>query len=357
MKALIAAGGHGTRLRPITFTLNKHLIPIANKPMIFHALDKMAEAGIKEVGINVNPGDTSISKACGNGEDFGLNITYIEQSGGPLGLAHIIKNAESFIGDEDFIFYLGDNIILGSIKPFIKKFKDEKADCLLALSRVEDPERFGVPDIDEKGNIIGVEEKPKRPKSPYAVTGIYIYNKSIFDAVKKLKPSARGELEISDAHQYLIDHGYKVTFVEITGWWKDTGKPDDLIQGNQLLLNDITSTQEGAIVDEHVQIQGKVSIAKGAKILGRSYIRGPVMIGPCAVIRDSYIGPFTSVGGRVEISGGEIENSIVFDDADISCKRKIVDSLLGKNCTITDAHATLPSGNRLIVGENSIVEL
>lgn len=358
MKALITAGGHGTRLQPITFTVNKHLIPIANKPMIVHALEKIAEAGVKEVAININPGDKSIQNACGDGSGLGLEITYIEQKGGPLGLAHIIKNAESFIGDDDFIFYLGDNIILGGITHFVEKFKKDKLDAMLALSRVPDPERFGVPEIGPDGRIMKVVEKPQAPMSPFAVAGIYIYNKNIFPAVKSLKPSARGEYEISEAHQYLIDHDYAVGYEEITGWWKDTGKPQDLLEGNQLILTDVAQDLSGAAeIDEFSRIQGNVVIEEGAQILGRSYIRGPVVIGKCTIVRDSYIGPFTSIGNRVEVTGSEIEHSIIFDEADVNCKRKIVDSILGKNCTITDATSTLPSGNRLIVGENSTVEL
>lgn len=357
MKALITAGGHGSRLRPITFTLNKHLIPIANKPMIFHALEKIAESGIKKVGINVNPGDTSIHDACGDGAKWGLQITYIEQKGGALGLAHIIKNAEPFLKDEPFLFYLGDNIILGSIKSFVKKFQKEKLDCLLALSRVPDPERFGVPEFDDHGKILKVVEKPDQPKSPFAVSGIYIYSHQIMKAVKNLKPSLRGEFEISDAHTYLIEHGYKVSYQEITGWWKDTGKPNDLLEGNSLLLGGINTDLDGVITDPYVQIQGKCVIGEGTKVLGRSYIRGPVVIGENAIIRDSYVGPYTSLGSKVEVSGAEIEHSIVFDEADISCKQRIVDSIIGRNCTVSDAHATLPSGNRMIIGENSIVEL
>ncbi|MBU1167229.1 glucose-1-phosphate thymidylyltransferase [Patescibacteria group bacterium] len=357
MKGLIAAGGHGSRLRPITFTLNKHLIPLANRPMIFHALDKMAEAGIKEVGININPGDKSIEAACGDGKKWKMKITYLEQKGGALGLAHIVKNAEKFIKKDDFVFYLGDNIILGGIKRFISKFEKEKLDCLLALSRVPDPERFGVPEIDDNGRIIRVVEKPSNPKSPFAVTGIYVYDNKIFEAVKNLKPSPRGELEISDAHQYLIDHGYKVGYEEITGWWKDTGKPGDLLEGNQLLLSDIQRDLDGVTSDPYVQIQGKVNIGKNSKILGRSYIRGPVTIGEGVIIRDSYVGPFTSIGNKTEISGAEVEHSIILDEADITCKKRIVDSIVGLNATVSDAHATLPSGNRLIIGENSIVEL
>ena len=227
--------------------------------------------------------------------------------------------------------------------------------CLLALSKVKDPQRFGVPEI-LNGRIVKVEEKPQNPKSEFAVTGIYVYDHHIFEAVNAIKPSARGELEISDAHQYLLDHDYTVGYSEITGWWKDTGKPIDLLEGNQLVLNYINTKIDGEL-DSRVVIQGKVKIGKNAKITGNSVIRGPVIIGDSCVIRDSYIGPFTSIGDRVEIYGAEIENSIIFEDADIHCNKRITDSLIGVNATITPVHETLPSGHKLLVGDNSFIEL
>lgn len=357
MKALVTAGGHGTRLRPITYTLNKHLIPIANKPMIFYALEKIAEAGIKEVGITLNPGDSVLPKAVGDGKKWGVKITYIEQPGGPLGLAHVVKIAESFLKKEPFVFYLGDNIILSDIGGFIKKFKKEKLNCLLALAKVKDPERFGVPEI-KNGKIVRVEEKPQNPKSEFAVTGIYLYDHHIFEVIKKLKPSARGELEISDAHTGLISRGFKVGYAETTGWWKDTGKPYDLLEGNQLILSKLeTSISPKAKIEKSVEIQGNVSIGAGARIEGRTLIRGPVIIGESSIIKNSYIGPYTSIGDRVEIYGAEIEHSIVFDDADINTDKRIVDSLIGKNALITPVHETLPNGHKLIIGDNSQVEL
>ena len=356
MKALITAGGHATRLRPITYTTNKHLIPVANKPLIFYALEKFADTEIKEVAINVNKGEVKLKEAVGDGSRWGLKITYIEQKGGALGVAHVIKNARTFLGDDDFVFYLGDNIILGSIHDFINKFKNDKLNCLLALSKVRDPQRFGVPQIDENGRIISVEEKPSDPKSEYAVAGIYVYDKTIHAAVDSLKPSSRGELEISEAHQYFIDHGKKVGYSVITGWWKDTGKPYDLLEGNQLILNSITEDIKGT-VDKGVDIQGRVVIGEGSRIEGRSFIRGPVHIGKNTIIRGSYIGPYTSIGDRVEIIGTEIEHSIVFDEADIECNRRIVDSILGRNCTISNSFNTYPRGHKIIAGDNSQIEL
>ena len=245
MKALITAGGKGTRLRPLTHTQNKHLLPIANKPILHYSLEKVADAGIKEVGIITHQNGSEVKAALGSGEQWGLHITYIPQNA-PLGLAHAVKISQDFIGDEPFIFYLGDNMVVGGLQQFIKVFEREKSNCHLTLARVKDPERFGVPEL--KGNrIVSIEEKPSHPKSRFAVSGIYLYDKTIFEAVNNIEPSARGELEISDAHQYLIDKGYKITYSEITGWWKDTGKPEDILEANRLILEHTESNISGII--------------------------------------------------------------------------------------------------------------
>lgn len=356
MKALITAGGHGTRLRPLTYTVNKHLIPLANKPMIFFAIEKIAAVGIKDVAININPGDKEIKAVCGDGSKWGIKLSYIEQKGGALGLAHIIKNAKDFLGKDKFIFYLGDNIVLSDLKEFVDEFESKKFNCFLALSRVRDPQRFGVPEINERGEIVKIVEKPEKPMSDFAVTGIYIYDHHIIEAAENIKPSNRGEYEISDAHQYLLDHGFKIGYKEITGWWKDTGKPEDLLEGNQLLLNQIEGKIKGKVNDVST-VQGKVFIDEGAQVTGRSFIRGPVSIGKNTMIKNSYIGPYTSIGSNVEIYGSEIEHSIVFDEADIFCNKKITDSLLGRNCSVLDSTKSLPPGHRLFIGENSFVEL
>jgi glucose-1-phosphate thymidylyltransferase len=357
MKALITAGGHGTRLRPITFTLNKHLVPVANKPLIFYALEKISKCNIKDVGININPGDTSIQKIVGDGSKWNLRITYLEQKGGPKGLSHIILNAKPFLGESDFIFYLGDNIVLGEINHLVDAFYAEKANCLLALSKVRDPQRFGVPELNENGDIIGIVEKPQNPKSEYAVTGIYIYDKSIMKAVESISPSARGELEISDAHQYLLDNNYKVKYKEITGWWKDTGKPEDLLEGNQLLLNNIQSNNKAEKISEDSKLQGNIIIGENTKILEKSFLRGPIIIGSDCEIKNSYIGPFTSIGNNVKIEKAEVEHSIVFDEAEISCRKRIIDSLIGHKAVIKDSEDSLPSGHKLLVGDNSFIEI
>ena len=357
MKALITAGGRATRLRPITYTINKHLIPLANKPMIFYAIEKLAAVGVKEIGISMNPGETELQKAVGDGSRWGVKISYIEQKGGPLGIAHVVNNAKDFLGDEPFIFYLGDNIILGGLQRFVEKFEREKLNCVLALSKVRDPQRFGVPEIRD-GRIVRVDEKPAEPKSDYAVTGIYIYDKNFFEAFRHIKPSARGEYEISDIHTWLIENGKAVGYEEITGWWKDTGKPEDLLEGNQLLLNEMAETsREGAEIDASAVLQGKVSVGKGTVIGPRVLIRGPVVIGAGCKIENSYIGPYSAIGNEVEVYNTEIEHSVVFDYVDIDCSTRIVDSLIGLNASVTSAHATLPLGHKLIIGDNAVVEI
>ena len=358
MKALITAGGQGTRLRPITYTINKHLFPIANEPMIFHALKKIAKLGIKEVGININEGDKELPQVVGDGKKFGLKIKYIEQKGGALGLAHIIKNAADWIGKEDLLFYLGDNIVSADLEPLVAKFYKEKLDCLLTLSKVRDPKRFGVP-VLKKNRILKVEEKPQKPKSDFAVTGIYIYRPVIVEATKKIKPSKRGEYEISDAHTYLINKGCKVGYEEITGWWKDTGKPEDLLEGNGLILGNLVGQEfPFKSLNDQWTLEGAIKIGKGTKFKGRVVIRGPVVIGEDCLIEDACIDPYTSIGNRVEVSGTEVSHSIVCDDVKIKdCGVRIVDSLLGRNSVVKAEDYTLPSGHKLIIGDNAQVEL
>jgi glucose-1-phosphate thymidylyltransferase len=362
MKALITAGGRGTRLRPITWTVNKHLVPLANEPMLFNAFKKVAAVGIKDVAVNVNPGETEIQKVCGDGSQWGINLTYIEQEGGAVGVGQIIHNAKEFIGDDDVLLYFGDNIVLGSLQQFVDKFNNENLDCCLAFSRVPDPQRFGVPELDANGKVIGVEEKPENPKTDLAVTGIYLYKAPAhYEAFKNIKPSARGEYEISDIHDWLIKNDYKVGYEEITGWWKDTGKPGDLLEGNQLLLNEMTredaSQADSAEIGETVRIQGRVKIGENTKILGGSLIRGPVVIGDNVIIEDAYIGPHTTIGHRAQVLRTEVEHSIVMDDAKLEAETRIVDSIIGHNATIVPEDVSLPRGHQLIVGENTYLEL
>ena len=359
MKALITAGGRATRLRPITETINKHLIPLANKPMIFQAIEKVVEIGVKDIFINVNPGESEIQKVVGDGSRWGVKITCIEQVGGPLGLAHIIKNAESYLGGDSFVFYLGDNIVLGSLRQLYNKFIGENLDAVFAFTRVRDPERFGVPEIID-GKLVRVLEKPQNPSVNLAQTGIYFYSPKIFEAVKNISPSARGEYEISDANTWLIQQGAEIGWLELNGWWKDTGKPEDLLEGNQLLLLEKAAHEESknySAMTPEISIQGKVWIGEGTKISGKTLIRGPVIIGKNCVIEDAYIGPFTSIGDGVRVRKAEIEHSIIFDQVDINCGARIIDSIVGYNASITPAEETLPRGHRLIIGDNTVIEL
>ena len=356
MKGLIAAGGKGTRLRPITTNRNKHTIPLANQSMIELAVEKLVKAGIKDIGIIINIGDTELEPILGNGSQYGATITYIEQAGGALGVAHVIKVARDFLAEDDFVFYLGDNIILGDVKDFIDTFYDQKLNALLALSQVKDPERFGVPRI-ENNRIVEVIEKPDNPPSQYAVAGIYVYDKNIHNIIENLSPSTRGEYEISDAHTELIKQGFQIGYSEITGWWKDTGKPQDLLEGNQLLLAQIKKSDIKGDIDQSTTIEGNVVIEKGAQIKGKSFIRGPVIIGTNTIIENSYIGPYTSVGDNCKIINTEIEHSLLMHNITIHSSKRIVDSILGNSVMITDKEKTFPKGHKLVIGDNSQVEL
>ena len=360
MKALIAAGGSATRLRPITWTINKHLIPLANKPMLWHVINKITEAGIKDIIINVNVGEVEVMRnALGDGEEWGVKITYLEQKGGALGIAHVVANAEEHLHGEKILFFLGDNIILGSIKKFVDKFLNEELDCMIALSKVKDPKRFGVPEFNENGILRRVIEKPEIPPSPFAVTGIYLFNERYFEAFKHMQPSARGEYEITDVITWFVDHG-KVGYEEITGWWKDTGTPEALLEGNALIKDDLP--KEHFVLESELpietQIQGPVRIGRNTSICKNSLIRGPVVIGDNCHIEGSYIGPYTSIGNDVKMFNSEVEHSIVFNKVTINTRRRIIDSILGQQASVVDVQETHPhSGHRMIIGENSKVEL
>lgn len=358
MRALIAAGGTARRLRPITYTINKHLIPLANKPMIFYAIEHIADAGIKEIFINVNPGEKEIQQYVGDGSRWRVSITYVEQTGGPKGVAHIIKNAEHYMRGEPFLFHLGDNIVLGDLKRFVERFERESLDALFAFAHVRDPQRFGVPVI-ENGKLLRIEEKPAVPKTDLAQTGIYFYNDTVFEACANLEPSARGEYEISDANTYLIQAGRRVGWEEITGWWKDTGKPEDLLEGNQLLLNEVLQKEaiNHGMIGPEVVIQGRVQIGRNTTVWDNVLIRGPVSIGENTVIKNSYIGPYSSIGNNCVIENTEVEHSVIMDYAEVRAGTRIVDSIIGKNAIISSAKSTLPLGHKLIIGDNSQVEI
>ena len=270
-KAILTGGGRATRLHPITTTINKHLLPLANKPMIFHAIEKAVEAGIEEIFINTNPGEKDLENNIGDGGHWGIKIKFFEQTGGPQGIAHVVNEAKQFIGDDPFMFYLSDNIILGSIKPMFEEFENGNFDCMLALSEVPDPQRFGVPIFDENNKLIDVLEKPANPQNNFAVTGIYLYGpKLFFETFEKIEKSDRGEYEISSIHSHFLKNNKNVGYKEITGWWKDTGKPDDLLLANKLLLDEKKTLGNGSINVkdfEKVEIKNPVLIGKNKQSL------------------------------------------------------------------------------------------
>ena len=352
MKALILSGGRGTRLRPITHTSAKQLLPVANKPILFYGIEAVKEAGIKEVGIVVGETKPEIKKAVGTGKKWGINVTYIEQEK-PLGLAHAVKISQDFIGDDNFVMYLGDNLIKDGITSLVKEFEKTRPNAQILLARVPHPEQFGVVDLKGK-KVLRLVEKPKRPKSDLALVGVYMFDKNIFKAVNNIKPSWRNELEITDAIQYLIDHNFTVRPHIVTGWWKDTGKLEDILEANRILLDDLKAHVKGK-VDKESELFGKVRIDKGAEIR-KSVIRGPVIIGENSRIVNSYIGPFTSVYFKVTIENSEIEHSIILENSKIRDIRRIEDSLVGQNVEILKSKAK-PSAYRIMVGDSSRVEV
>ena len=353
MKALIASGGRGTRLRPITHTRNKHLIPIANKPILHYAIEAVVGAGIRELAIVVNADSDEVQRAIGNGDRWGIAITYIPQAT-PGGLAQVVGLAEEYMAGERFIFYLGDNMVVGGVKRFVDEFERSRCNCYLTLSQVKDPERFGVPELKD-GRIVSIEEKPKNPKSSYAVAGIYLYDHHIFEAVKSIRPSERGELEISDAHQYLIQKGLSIGYSEITGWWKDTGKPTDLLEANRLILDNIVPAVHGS-VDERSTMAGKVIVEKGARVVN-SVIRGPAIIGENCVIEDAFVGPFTAVGNNTVIRKSEVEYSIILRDCKIlNVGIRLEGSILGNDVEVVEGSGK-PRVHRFMIGDQSRVEV
>lgn len=304
MKGLILSGGKGTRLRPLTFTQAKQLVPVANKPVLFYGIEALADAGIRDIGIIVGDTKAEIKEACGDGQRWGIKITYIEQDE-PLGLAHAVLVSEGFLGRDSFVMYLGDNILKSGIKSLVEEFKEKKPNSLILLTEVPNPQMFGVAEL-RGGKVVRLVEKPKSPKSNLALVGVYMFDFHIFEAVRAIKPSWRNELEITDAIQYLVDQGYGVIPHLVSGWWKDTGKIEDILEANRLILENITTQVEGS-VDAASKINGKVIIEKDV-IVRNSTIRGPAIIGEKTEIVDSYIGPFTSVQRGCKIIQTEIEH-------------------------------------------------
>ena len=352
MKALILSGGKGTRLRPITHTSAKQLIPIANKPVLFYGLETIVSCGITDVGIIVGDTKNEIKAAVGDGSKWGIKVTYIEQEA-PSGLAHAVKIAKDFIGNDSFIMYLGDNVVTFGVSDLVTQFKKNKSNAQILLAKVPHPEQFGVAELkDEK--VVRLEEKPKNPKSDLALVGVYLFDTKIFEAIENIKPSWRNELEITDAIQYLIDKKYDVRATIISGWWKDTGRLEDMLEANRLILDKIEPAIKGS-VDELSKLDGKIVVEKGARIIN-STIRGPVIIGENSAIINSYIGPFTSIYFKTNVENSEIEHSIVLENSLIKDIKRIEDSLIGQNVTVIKTEKK-PAAYRIMVGDSSRVEV
>lgn len=353
MKALILAGGKGTRLRPITFSMAKQLVPVANKPVVEYGIEAIASAGIREFGIIIGDTGEEVKAAVGDGSRWGISITYIPQSA-PLGLAHAVKTAEEFLGDDDFIMYLGDNLIKSSISGLVQEFNEHRPAATILLTQVPNPSEFGVAEM-EKGVVTRLEEKPKEPKSNLALVGVYLFDRRIHDSIARLKPSWRGEYEITDAIQGLIDAGLTVRSHIVEGWWKDTGTVEAMLDANRLILEDLDREILGE-VDAASQIDGRVRVGEGARIVN-SVVRGPVIIGAGCLIENSYIGPFTAVDAGSRVIGSEVQYSILMADTLVEdIPSRIEGALIGRGASVTRTHRH-PRSLSLVLGDNSSVAM
>ncbi|MDO8684592.1 MAG: glucose-1-phosphate thymidylyltransferase [Armatimonadota bacterium] len=353
MKALILSGGRGTRLRPITHTSAKQLVPIANKPILFYAIEAIRDAGISDIGIIVGDTHCEIEEAVGDGSIWGVKVTYIPQDA-PLGLAHAVKTAQPFLKDDPFVMFLGDNLIRDGIARLVSEFSKSKANSQILLAHVKNPQDFGVAELDGD-RVFRLREKPKEPKSDLALVGVYMFDRNVFEAVDAITPSARGELEITDAIQYLIDHGYDVRWQVVNGWWKDTGKLEDMLEANRLVLDGLETCMEGN-VDGKSSVHGRVCIKPGAKIIN-STVRGPAIIGEDCIIENSYIGPYTSIYNGVTILNSEVEHSIILENSSVKdIGSRIEDSLIGKSVVVSKDNQK-PRAYRFMLGDNSEVSV
>ena len=351
MKGLILSGGKGTRLRPLTYTSAKQLVPVANKPVLFYGIEAMAAAGIRDVGIVVGDTQEDIRNAVGDGSKFDVNVTYIPQDA-PRGLAHAVGISQPFIGDNPFVMYLGDNLLNKGLRPFVDQFWNDKPAAQILLARVPDPQQFGVAEL-KNNNVVRLVEKPKEPKSDLALVGVYLFSPEVFESVSRIKPSFRNELEITDAIQDLIDRGFVVRPQIVDGWWKDTGKLEDMLEANRLIL-DMAERRVDGDVDGMSRIEGKVVVEEGA-VIRHSVVRGPAIIGARARLLNCYVGPFTSIMSDVEIRDAEIEHSIVLEGSRIhDIGTRIEDSLIGKNVRVHRVPAK-PKAYRFMLGDNSEV--
>jgi glucose-1-phosphate thymidylyltransferase len=354
LKGLILSGGAGTRLRPITHTSAKQLVPVANKPVLFYGIEALVEAGVTEIGIVIAPetGD-EIREAVGDGSAFGATVTYITQDE-PAGLAHAVLTAEEFLGQSPFVMYLGDNLLAEGITSLVSAFRDSEPDALILLTPVDDPSSYGVAELDGD-RVVRLVEKPSEPPSDLALVGVYLFGPSIFDAARSLKPSWRGELEITEAIDLLLEGGQRVQSQVVSGWWKDTGQLADMLEANRLVLEELEPRIEGEVSPDS-RVEGRVAIEDGAAVSG-SVVRGPAIIGSNARISDAFIGPYTSIGAEVEVSRSEVENSILLAGARVTdLGTRLEASLLGRNVSLTRSDG-MPKTLRMMVGDNSEIEL
>ena len=357
MKALILAGGAGTRLRPITHTSAKQLVPVANKPILFYGIEAMVSAGITEIGVIVGDTRAEVMAALGDGSAFGARITFIPQDA-PLGLAHCVLIASDFLGEDDFVMYLGDNLLEQDLAAFVRAFESarqsaEPPAAQILLKKVPDPHRFGIAELDASGNVVRLVEKPADPPTDLALVGVYLFDRTINQAVRAIAPSARGELEITDAIQWLVDQGQRVRCELLTGWWIDTGKLTPLLEANRLLLDVIEPRIDGD-VDEASSIDGRVVVEAGA-VIRNSTLRGPLVIGSGATITDSFIGPYSAIGNGCEVVHSEIEHSVIMERSRIIEIPRLEDSLIGKEAEVVRS-GRKPRALRLMVGDHCQID-
>ena len=358
MKALILAGGAGTRLRPITHTSAKQLVPVANKPILFYGIEAMVAAGITEIGVIVGDTKTEVIAALGEGERFGAKFTYIPQDA-PLGLAHCVLIADEFLGDDDFVMYLGDNLLEQDLAAFVRSFGVARAGseppaAQILLKQVPDPHRFGIAELDADGNVVRLVEKPADPPSDLALVGVYLFDRTINAAVRAIAPSPRGELEITDAIQWLVDQGLRVRCELLTGWWIDTGKLTPLLEANRLLLEKIETRVDGK-VDEASSLDGRVIVEAGA-IVANSILRGPLVIGAGARVTDSFVGPFSAIGEGCEIVNSEVEHSVIMERSRVVDIQRLEDSLIGKEAVVSRSRLR-PRALRLMIGDHCQIDV
>jgi glucose-1-phosphate thymidylyltransferase len=354
VKGLILSGGKGTRLYPLTYTRAKQLIPVANKPVLFRVIEAIREAGIDDIGIVVGDTAPEIRQAVEHGGRWGVRITYIEQPD-PLGLAHAVKISRDFLSDERFVMFLGDNVIQSGISKLVGQFAESEWDCQIVLKRVPDPQHFGVAELDDQGRVVRLLEKPKEPPSDLALVGIYMFDQHVFEAVDAIRPSARGELEITDAIQWLVDSGYSVYPYVHHGWWIDTGKPTDMLEANSRVLEEIAPCIDG-FVDRESEVDSRVTVEQGAEIIN-SVVRGPTIIGQDSRVVNSYVGPFTSIYHDVVVEDSELERCIVLENSRIShIETRIQDSLIGRNAVIERSPAR-PKAVKMNLGDHSHIGL